>query len=265
MKKLEFSKSIQEFLDKEFPNADIDNMSSEELRNFIEFVTYKRQEYKCLEDGNKQLGNSAYGACANPSFYFYNVSLAADITGECRFLTKFMWDRGEKFFHEDIWTDEYKEIREKFDIDLDFSKQEWAKTRPISIYSDTDSVRGKSLLFTKQNDIENKISIEDLFNQSFKKFGLFTIDSCGRELVESDNEILNFTDGKLKYVPVKRIIRHKTTKPKFKITTDSGKSIIVTGDHSCIVFRNGKQIPIKAKDINPDTDKVLSIKYDSQF
>ena len=44
-----------------------------------------------------------------------------------------------------------------------------------------------------------------------------------------------------------------------KITTKSGRTIKVTEDHSCIVFRNGEQIAIKAKDINKETDKILSI------
>ena len=54
-------------------------------------------------------------------------------------------------------------------------------------------------------------------------------------------------------------MRHKVSKPMFKITTKSGKTITVTEDHSCIVFRNGEQIAIKAKDINKETDKILSV------
>jgi intein/homing endonuclease len=37
-------------------------------------------------------------------------------------------------------------------------------------------------------------------------------------------------------------MRHKVKKPKFKIKSKSGKEIIVTGDHSCIVFRDGVQM-----------------------
>ena len=54
-------------------------------------------------------------------------------------------------------------------------------------------------------------------------------------------------------------MRHKVNKECFKIKTKSGKEIIVTEDHSCVVFRNNEQITIKAKDINKDTDKILSI------
>ena len=55
------------------------------------------------------------------------------------------------------------------------------------------------------------------------------------------------------------MIRHKVSKAKYKIKTKSGKEIIVTNDHSCIVIRNGKQISIKAKDINIKTDKIISV------
>ena len=59
-------------------------------------------------------------------------------------------------------------------------------------------------------------------------------------------------------------MKHKVSKEQFKIKTKSGKEIIVTGDHSCIVFRNGKQLAVKAKDINKDTDKILSIKINEE-
>ena len=54
-------------------------------------------------------------------------------------------------------------------------------------------------------------------------------------------------------------MRHKVKKSKFRIKSKSGKEIIVTGDHSCIVFRDGKQLTIKAKDINPDDIKKLNL------
>ena len=81
-----------------------------------------------------------------------------------------------------------------------------------------------------------------------------------QEIVKCDKQVLNWTkENGLQYVPIKYIMRHKVSKSQFKIKTKSGKEIIVTGDHSCIVFRNGKQLTIKAKDINKSTDKILSI------
>ena len=90
--------------------------------------------------------------------------------------------------------------------------------------------------------------------------GLTDLTQNNQEIVKCDYNTLNWTEEKgLEYVPIKYIMRHKVSKPQFKIKTKSGKEIIVTGDHSCIVFRNGEEMVVKAKDINKDTDKILSI------
>lgn len=135
---IKFSENIQKFLKDEYPNVDLENMSLEELRLFREEVTAKRQELNLLEQAQKSLGNAAYGAAASPFFYFFNVDLAADITGECRHLTKTMWQNFENWFHNDIW--ERKDLWEKFDFALDPAKKEWYSQQIISNYSDTDSV-----------------------------------------------------------------------------------------------------------------------------
>ena len=259
---MEFSEDIKKLLTEHYPDKDIYKMSLSELKQFKEEINNLRQEYSLLELAYKTLGNAAYGASANAWFYFYNVSLAGDITGECRNLTKTMWHNLEDFFHEKIW--ERKDLWEKFDFELDESKHDWYREQPVSIYSDTDSIEKKSLLLIKDNkNIQNQISIEDLYNNCLKKFGQFNITENNKEIVECDQQILNYTnDNKIDYIPIKYIIRHKVSKPKFKIKTKSGKEIIVTGDHSCIVFRNGEKISIKAKDINQNTDKILSINYE---
>ena len=256
----EFSQDIKNFLQKHFPDKDIYNMSLDELKAFKTEVIQKRQEYALLENSQKVLANAAYGSCAPPAFYFYNCGLAADITGECRELTKTMWHNLEEFFHETIW--ERKDLWEQFDFELDESKHDWYRKQPISVYSDTDSIEGNSLLLTKENNknISKKISIADLFKQSLDKFGLHTLTENGQEIVKSDKLVLNWTkDKQLNYCPIKWVMRHKVNKECFKIKTKSGKEIIVTEDHSCVVFRNNEQITIKAKDINKDTDKILSI------
>lgn len=254
------SSEVFEFLKKEYPNVDIDNMSLDDLKQFKEEISNKRQEIALLELAQKTLGNAAYGAAASPYFYFFDVNLAADITGECRNLTKFMWNRTEQFFHEDIW--ERKDLWEKFNFALDESKHDWYRQQVVSCYSDTDSSNSDSLLLIKDNkNIESKITIEDFFNKHYEQNGLTDITINNQEIVEcKDDMVLNWTnDKKLNYVPVKYIMRHKVKKPKFKIKSKSGKEIIVTGDHSCIVFRDGVQMEIKAKDINPKTDKILVV------
>lgn len=135
---MEFSDNIKQFLKDNYPDVDIYNMSLNELKLFKEEIIEKREEYTLLEMANKTLGNAAYGASANCFFYFYNIKLAGDITGECRNLTKTMWNKLEHFFHEEIW--ERKDLWEKFGFKLDESKHDWYRQQPISVYSDTDSV-----------------------------------------------------------------------------------------------------------------------------
>ena len=256
---MKFHDDVINLMSEKFPNKDIYQMSIDELKKFRIEVEDLRHEYSLLELAHKVLMNGLYGACANRFFYFYNVYLAADITGECRNLTKTMWHNLEQWLHEDIWN--RKDLWKQFDFELDESKHNWFRTQTVSCYSDTDSLIGNSLLLIKDNkNIKNKVTIEDLFNESLEKNGLEDITQNNQEIVRSDKNVINWTkENGLQYVPIKYVMRHKVSKAKFKIKTKSGKEIIVTGDHSCVVFRNGKQLTIKAKDINKSTDKILSI------
>lgn len=256
---IELHKDVKDWFEENWYDINkIDELSLEELKELKDEVIVKRQAVNAEELATKTLGNAGYGACANPGFYFFNPSLAGDITGECRELTKFMWNRLEKFFHEEIW--DRKDLHEKFDIDLDMGKRNQYQDKTVSCYSDTDSTAKNSLLLIKENNIKEKMEIEKLWEVNKNRFEN-ELTTTGQELLNVNGIIksLNYKNGKLYYAPIKRIIRHKVSKPKFKIKTKSGKEIIVTGDHSCIVFRNGEQLTIKAKDINIKTDKILSV------
>jgi len=256
---MQFSEDIVKLLEERFPGKNIYQMSLEELKAFREEVTILREEYFLLEMGTKTLANAAYGAAANQYFYFYNVSLAADITGECRNLTKTMNENFIKWFHEDIWN--RKDLWEKFDFALDESKHDWYREQPVWIYSDTDYIAKNIFLLIKRNNNIYAVSIEELFHNTYINNGVFTYDNSGKEITPSNDEVLNWSKDKgLYFTKIKYIMKHNVSKERFKIKTKSGKEIIVTGDHSCIVFRNGEKIEIKAKDINKDTDKILSIK-----
>ena len=102
---MEFSEDIKELLKNKFnlTQEDLHKLSIDELKKLKEDIIDLRHEYSLLELSQKTLGNAAYGSSANQYFYFYNVNLAADITGECRNLTKTMWHNLEEWFHEGIW------------------------------------------------------------------------------------------------------------------------------------------------------------------
>lgn len=258
---MEFSEDIKKLLKDKYPDKDIYKMSLGELKLFREEIENLREEYSLIELGAKTLSNSLYGASANKWFYFYNLALAGDITAECRQLTKTMWNKLEDFFHNEIWN--RKDLWEKFNFELDPNKRKTLTDSYTSIYSDTDSCFFNSFISIINNDKKLNITIEDLYNSCEEQFGKFTTTTSGQEMVNGGSiKVLNWTkENGLHYVPVKYVMRHKVRKPRYKIRTKSGKEIVVTGDHSCVVFRDGKQLTIKAKDINVKTDKILSISY----
>ena len=135
-----FSQDIVDLLKSKFGKTydDLQTMTIEQLKSFKVEVTDLRHEFSLLELAMKLLGNGLYGCCANRFFYFYNMNLAGDITGECRNLTKSMWHNLEAFFHETLW--ERKDLWKQFNFELDETKHAWYRTTPVSVYSDTDSV-----------------------------------------------------------------------------------------------------------------------------
>lgn len=132
-----------------------------------------------------------------------------------------------------------------------------SRDEPTSIYADTDSCKFDSIVETR----DSRLSIEDWYNRNIMN-GSGGKTLSGHESVLTKDEILNYKDGNLYYVPVKRIIRHKVTKPKWKLKTKSGKEITVTNDHSMIIFRDGVQLEVKPSEILI-TDKILIVKEPS--
>lgn len=128
------------------------------------------------------------------------------------------------------------------------------KDHPVSIYADTDSCDSETIVHTNNESC----SIENWYNNNIIN-GSNGVTLTGHESVLTSDKILNYKNNKLYYAPVKRIIRHKVSKPKWKLKTKSGKEIIVTNDHSMIVFREDQQIEVKPSEMLK-TDKILTLK-----
>ena len=164
--------------------------------------------------------------------------------------------------NEDYWYNQWHldtELHEKMNL-----KNVTSIPRPInsvtggeevSIYADTDSVFSETLVNTGSGTKK----IEDWYNENIKNgSGGNTVK--GHESVLTNDKILNYSkDNGIYYTPVKRIIRHKVNKAKWKLKTKTGKEVIVTNDHSMIVFRDGNQIEVKPSEILK-SDKILALK-----
>lgn len=184
--------------------------------------------------------NGSYGAFATQYFILFNNKVAGTITAEGRKLTKTMSDVNEDYWYKQWHLDE--ETHRKMKIK---NVSKIPDNVSVSVYG--DSILGDSVIKTNIGDM----TIEDIYN------------SCNSDSERNDKEVvncnlssLNWTKDKNIYMSkIKNVIRHKVSKKKWKMKVD-GKELIITNDHSLIVFRNGEKMEIKPSEYKKG-DKVL--------
>ena len=232
--------------------SEYSNLSVEEIKAEISRLEQMSADYKNEEQGIKLTLNSIYGALGNQWFACFNQEVAESVTLQGQDLIKFAEKVINKYFHE-IWHLD-KELHEKIGV-----RNVRQITDEMVIYVDTDSCMGSTELIIKnQENLLYKIEIGDYFRFLSKSNDIF-LDQRGNEIIEPDNEYtLNYTDT-LKYSGIKKVIRHKVKKKKWRIISESGKEIIVTNDHSVTVFRDGKKLSLKPSEINILTDEILEV------
>lgn len=155
-----------------------------------------------------------------------------------------------------------------YDIEVDDSSDEYHNffANGVLVHN-TDSVSSDSIIRTKKHT--DGITIEDLYNENEENSTICETTLAGHESVCTDDKVLNF-DGDslcsgrstLYYGNVKRLIRHKVSKPKWRISTQFGNSVEVTEDHSMMVLRGEKLYKVKPCEISTD-DKALVLEVDN--
>ena len=166
----------------------------------------------------KILLNSAYGALLNEHCRFYDKRIGQSVTLSGRQIVKHMMSQINE-----IITGEYKHDGEAI------------------VYG--DSVTGDSVIRTTDGDV----SIEELFNQCVEKSVV-----QGKEYgVWNESTVLGFDSESMQPVGAKisYVMRHKTKKKLYRLTTENGKQITVTEDHSIMVDRAGFLIECKPNEI----------------
>lgn len=224
-----------------------EELSQDEIKILVEHYSTLSAKYTAYEQAVKVMLNSIYGAFGNKWFHFFNIDIAESITlqGQSAILysEKILNKYFQEFWHKDKSLHNHLNINVKNKL-----------VRPSVVYIDTDSVVGDTLIKLDDN---REVKIEDLYKEGLNSAGN-TLN--GHESVSIENKVLNWSETKgLYYAPVKRVIRHKVSKSKWKLKTKSGKEIVVTNDHSMIVFRNGNKIEVKPSEIKK-TDKILTVK-----
>lgn len=219
-------------------------------REEIEALREESAKGSAYEQSVKLAINSIYGAFANEYFHFYNIAIAETVTLQGQDAIKYTESMIEKYFSEFFHRD--RQLLSALGVPEGVEVP--SIKRKVWKYTDTDSIPSNSVIDTNNC----RISIGDLYEQELLKNGPSDSTQAGHESTTTDLKVLNWVNGQLKHSKVKRLIRHKVTKPKWRITTESGKIIEMTADHSAIVFRGNEKISVKPSEILP-TDKILTI------
>ena len=255
-------------------NFDPETCTIDELKAVIEKYKNEEEYYNTMQLSAKTFINSVYGVFGTEWFNLANTDIAESITLQGQDLIKFSVIEINKYINE-FWNKDYeghKRIADrlrnifgdafKYDEFLESAKRNLLKINTIQIYGDTDSCNFDTLIRTK--NYPDGITIEDFYNINLDNTGEVTL--AGHESVYTSDKVLNFkgtqltNTSQLYYGDVKRIIRHKVSKPKWKITTYFGHSVEVTEDHSMMVLRNNILYKVKPCEIHPG-DYVMSLDF----
>lgn len=226
-------------------------MTEETRRIILEEAARQDAEYNKYhnwEQGTKILINSFYGGLGNQYMYFFNVDLAECITKQGKDAILYAERNINKYFLEHWHRD--KRTHKKMGITV--SRQ---VKNEVTVYIDTDSCDKDTVI--RCGDGKSR-TISELYDEC-QVYGDAGSTMKGHESVNCPICVLNYNEYNehdVYYAPVKRVIRHKVKKEKWKLVSDSGKYVIVTGDHSLIVFRGDKKIKCKPNEIE-STDYVL--------
>jgi DNA polymerase elongation subunit (family B) len=120
-------------------------------------------------------------------------------------------------------------------------------------YSDTDSVEGSTIICSNIG----KFKIEELW-QMYQDKSEKSATEHGHDVLEvSGLKVSSFNpdDKTHNLSKVRKIVRHRVSKRRFKIKSGD-KSVIITEDHGLMVYRNDKFIRISPLDYK-DGDKII--------
>ena len=260
-----------------FTNIDPENCSLEELEQEVKRLSILGDFFETKQLALKKFINSVYGATASKYFLAYNLNVAESITLQGQHLNHYSENSVNEYFSGIFQND--VELHKKLGITTEDAKRvtiDKGKTtetgllegeefsylngnQSLVVAGDTDSVSADSILIVD----DNKITCLDLFNKLKEENNHIVLKlKDDKEIIPVNNHnILSYIDHNDVGInkPIKYIMRHKVNKPKYKIKTKSGKELILTGDHSVMIIRNNELVPIKTKDIDKNSDMLITI------
>ena len=224
-------------------------LTDEEFKKYHEYSRLEGIHYN-LQWSCKILLNSIYGCLACSFFRGFDRDVASAVTLSGQTVIKNNGQMLNDYFENEV--PNLPIVRKNFKVRDDI------KDVNVRLYTDTDSEIGS----TKVRTNKGIFRLDDLFDMFEKRVGLHN-SQYGHELLDLDQEDLtcltyNEDKSQAEHGKVKRLVRHKVTKKKWRIKVD-GKEIIMTEDHCCMVKRNGELLRVKPAEINKKTDKIITI------
>jgi hypothetical protein len=209
-------------------------LSDDELKQLQHKVSNRVSELDTKQYAVKISLNSLYGALGNQYFRYFDIRMAEAVTITGQFVIRYLEEGLNTFLNDALETEDESYV----------------------IAGDTDSVIGSSKIVV--NGIEQ--TIEEFFDAQAETSYL-KYDEFNNQFVKKVENCTTKSVSKNKHVEEKSVsyvMKHEVEKEMFKITVN-GKSVIVTEDHSVMIFRDGKLRSCKAKDIKSE-DKLISKK-----
>jgi len=178
---------------------------------------FMKSVYDKRQLGIKVVANSLYGQCGARTSSFYDIDIAASTTATGRKLL---------MYAKSIIEDCYSGIT----VDTKYGKM---KPTAEAIYGDSVTSDTPLLLKNKKTGLIEFKQIDDLSNDEWKSYdGFKAMESNRRE--KQQNMVENYKIFTSKgWSNIKRVIRHKTRKNIYRVTTHTGM-VDVTEDHSLL-------------------------------
>lgn len=259
-----------------FAQVDPNTCSIEELEKEVNRLNELGDYYETKQLAIKKFINSVYGATASKYFIAHNTAVAESITTQGQDLNHFSENAVNEYFSGIFQND--TELHKKLGIDTEKAKQFsidkgkltdagqltgdefWYLNgnQSLTVAGDTDSCFSSSYIY-----LDNVLmQFDELFKLAKdENNGTVLKTQSGQEIIPIYNhQTLTYLDHDYKpvYRPIKYVMRHKIKKQLYKITTSSGKSTVVTSDHSIMIIRNRELMSIPTMDINMKTDKIIT-------
>lgn len=192
------NREYNEEMVKAMKNLGYDIHCSEDLKNITDKNEFKRKlkdeitYLTCSEQAIKLIMNSMYGGSSHIAFFWFNIYLANDITGEARNLTHKMEHHIPQYWM-DNWMN-MKDIHKSLGIEVDEEQaKKWLDSyTPIAPEQDKDAYHGKSFVKVVYGDTDSLyISYEGIL-ATIKGIENMTVDQKRDVIIKLNTE---FMDG----------------------------------------------------------------------